>query len=256
MAKAINEIGNKYGKLTVIERAGKRNNLATWLCKCDCGNTIIVPGAYLRSGNTKSCGCAKYIGLEQEREIKNKSSIKIGNQYGKLTIIKELDLRPHGTGGHKRRWYLCQCQCGNICEAMGNALQSGQKKSCGCLKSKGEFIIEKILKDNKINYKTEVVDKQLIKENQRRLRFDFGIYDKNNNLIKYIEFDGRQHFQGMESAWSQSESLDIIKERDSIKDNFCLENNIALARIPYTQIELITLEKILGDEYDIGKEMI
>lgn len=34
-----NEIGNKYGHLLVIERAGSDNRgEALWKCKCDCGN--------------------------------------------------------------------------------------------------------------------------------------------------------------------------------------------------------------------------
>ena len=57
-------IGNKYGKLTVIEDLGsfikegtktKRHYLR---CKCDCGNKIIV-GADSLSKHTKSCGCLK-----------------------------------------------------------------------------------------------------------------------------------------------------------------------------------------------------
>lgn len=51
--------GKRFGKLTVIERAGTdKFGKATWLCKCDCGNEVIVPGGNLRSGNTTSCGCA------------------------------------------------------------------------------------------------------------------------------------------------------------------------------------------------------
>lgn len=58
-----NEVGNRYGKLTVIEfshvagREGGKN--AYWLCACDCGFTTIVKGTYLRKGHTTSCGCAK-----------------------------------------------------------------------------------------------------------------------------------------------------------------------------------------------------
>lgn len=36
-----NEIGNRYGKLLVIEKAIKpegRPKGAYWLCQCDCGN--------------------------------------------------------------------------------------------------------------------------------------------------------------------------------------------------------------------------
>ena len=55
-----NEIGNTYGYLTVIERAeNTKEGRAQWRCQCKCGNTVIVLGKHLRSGNTKSCGCYK-----------------------------------------------------------------------------------------------------------------------------------------------------------------------------------------------------
>ena len=56
--KAKDLTGRRYGRLTVIERRGsdKRGN-ALWLCRCDCGNEIIVRGDSLRSENTMSCGC-------------------------------------------------------------------------------------------------------------------------------------------------------------------------------------------------------
>ena len=43
-----NLAGMKFGKLTAIEYKGidKFRN-ALWLCKCDCGNTIIVKGTLL-----------------------------------------------------------------------------------------------------------------------------------------------------------------------------------------------------------------
>lgn len=50
--------GQKFGRLTVMERSGKNKfNYATWRCKCECGKEIVVPGNALRNGNTKSCGC-------------------------------------------------------------------------------------------------------------------------------------------------------------------------------------------------------
>lgn len=50
--------GQKFGRLTVIEfhEIDKGEN-ALWLCKCDCGNEIVVRGCNLKNGNTKSCGC-------------------------------------------------------------------------------------------------------------------------------------------------------------------------------------------------------
>jgi len=58
MTKAL-ELQNKvFGRLTVLKRV-QNNNLgkSMWLCRCTCGNTIIVMGSDLTRGHTKSCGC-------------------------------------------------------------------------------------------------------------------------------------------------------------------------------------------------------
>ncbi len=58
--------GQKFGRLTAIKHAGNdKHNHAMWLCKCDCGNEIIVVGYSLRNGVTKSCGC-----FQRENAIK------------------------------------------------------------------------------------------------------------------------------------------------------------------------------------------
>lgn len=52
-------IGKRFGKLTVIDKSKKRakNGTIKYVCKCDCGNTSIIRGDHLRSGETLSCGC-------------------------------------------------------------------------------------------------------------------------------------------------------------------------------------------------------
>lgn len=50
--------GQKFGRLTVIERAENDKNGSTrWLCRCECGNEKIIEGGHLRSHKIKSCGC-------------------------------------------------------------------------------------------------------------------------------------------------------------------------------------------------------
>lgn len=72
MSKVIDEVGNKHNRLTVIGRTNNdKNGRACWLCKCNCGNTIVVAGISLRIGNTRSCGC-----LQQETRSVNGSSTK------------------------------------------------------------------------------------------------------------------------------------------------------------------------------------
>lgn len=118
----INEVGNKYGKLTVLEKVPRpegRPAGAYWLCQCECGNQKVIRGADLRAGSVNSCGC-----------LYGKHSIvdETGKRYGKLTVISQTENREFGSV----KW-LCKCECGNYCEVAGDALRQGQTQSCGCL---------------------------------------------------------------------------------------------------------------------------
>ncbi len=58
MAKLINLIGKKFGRLVVIKRMdNNKQRQSMWLCVCDCGNEKIILGYNLKNSNTKSCGC-------------------------------------------------------------------------------------------------------------------------------------------------------------------------------------------------------
>lgn len=50
--------GHKCGRLTVVARAANNKaGRAMWHCRCECGVTVVVWGAALRNGTTRSCGC-------------------------------------------------------------------------------------------------------------------------------------------------------------------------------------------------------
>lgn len=55
-----NEVGNRYGKLTVVAYHHSRQGNVYWTCQCDCGMTTVTRGNALRTGHTKSCGCDAY----------------------------------------------------------------------------------------------------------------------------------------------------------------------------------------------------
>ena len=61
MPKALDLTGQKFGKLTAIERLPSRNGKTYWLCKCECGNQTQVQTSHLRSGSIISCGCAHVV---------------------------------------------------------------------------------------------------------------------------------------------------------------------------------------------------
>lgn len=56
------ETGNRYGRLAVLQLVPapdtvKEKRQGFWLCRCDCGNTVVANGSNLRRGDTVSCGC-------------------------------------------------------------------------------------------------------------------------------------------------------------------------------------------------------
>jgi hypothetical protein len=57
-SKKVKDItGQKFGRATVVEFAGIKNEDASWKIKCDCGNEKIILGFRLRNGTSVSCGC-------------------------------------------------------------------------------------------------------------------------------------------------------------------------------------------------------
>lgn len=98
MGKVIDLIGQKFGRLTVIEYRGVRNTFARWLCQCDCGNRVEVVGISLRTGNTRSCGCLC-------RELSSKRLLKrsggtLGESRSRLcgvwrTMLQRCDNQSH-----------------------------------------------------------------------------------------------------------------------------------------------------------------
>ena len=98
-SKKIQEIGNKYGLLTVIEEAERPEKDPThlyWRCKCECGNdNFIVSGVYLRNGISTHCGCLS-ISSKGENEIKNileNNNINFIQEYSFNDLIDKEPLR-------------------------------------------------------------------------------------------------------------------------------------------------------------------
>lgn len=75
-------IGKKFGRLTVLENTKKvdKDNRTIYKCQCDCGNIVEVVGKRIKSGATKSCGCA-------QRESVTKRNYKHGLATTRLHSI-------------------------------------------------------------------------------------------------------------------------------------------------------------------------
>lgn len=68
----------------------------------------------------------------------DKISDILGNKYGKLTVISFVGFNPNYK--RKAKMYLCKCSCGNTTIANRCSLFRGEKKSCGCIRGKNNFV--------------------------------------------------------------------------------------------------------------------
>ena len=105
----------KFGRLTVLEPVTDRKT-PYWLCRCDCGKTVIYSQAQLVNGCRKSCGCMKSPDIT-------------GQRYGLLTVVGRSDKRgPRG----KRTVPLweCRCDCGAIVYKAKDTLTNPDECSC------------------------------------------------------------------------------------------------------------------------------
>lgn len=233
MSITINEVGNKYGFLTVLERDGSDSQgKAVWLCQCDCGKLVQVTGVSLRNGKTKSCGCYQRI-RTSEAKTKNLTGQTIGN----FTILESI----MGTKNGERHKWRCKCNlCGNE-NVMISTDNLKRQESCGCLvESKGTRKIKELLEQHNIPFIQEKRFSDLVFEDTKsQARFDFYV---NNSYI--IEYDGRQHFIQGNGVYDNREKFMKTRQHDYIKNNYCFQHNIPIIRIPYTELDNLTIEML------------
>lgn len=242
MSKTINEVGNRYGKLVVLERDGSNSQgRAMWLCQCDCGKLVKVTGVALRKGITQSCGC-----FQKQRTSETHTKNLVGQTIGNFTILESIQGTKQGV---RHRW-RCRCNlCGNE-NAIILTDNLHHQESCGCLiESKGARKIKSLLEENKIPFIQEKTFSDLKFSNGKKARFDF--YVKNNYIIEY---DGIQHFVQGNGVYDNEEKFQKTQQYDAIKNQYCKDNNIPIIRIPYTELDNITLEMLMIETSPYLKE--
>ena len=226
--------GKKIGRLLItgiVEQSSSKNeHRALYSATCDCGNKIQIRSSQLVGKRaTQSCGC-----LQKEITSKRKLDDLTGRKFGELTVIKRVE---NTEGGETR--YLCSCSCGSLIKVTAPALKGGQK-SCGCIRSKGEYRISNILKENNISFlKQKEFDDIEGALPKGVFKFDFYIEDK-----YLLEYDGSQHFIPSNKGWNDRKHFEQTQRRDEAKNNYCREKGIPLIRIPYTRLDDICLEDL------------
>lgn len=244
-------IGQTYNYLTIIEKDNNykkehniKGNGSYYKCQCKCGNFKTVRLSMITSGGVKSCGCLK---KEQEKEnLVHGYSFKdlTNKKFGLLTVLN----REH-TDSNGDIFWRCQCECGAIKIIRGASLRNQSTISCGCLKiSSGEYKIKQLLIEANIPFIFDsIYFKDLILPSGGYGRYDF-ILLKNNEPYWLIEFDGEQHYQPVE-YFGGEKTFSKLKENDLYKNKYAYTHNLPLTRIPYTEINNITLDSLFSEKF-------
>ena len=222
--------GQTFGRLTVIEPAtgGKQR------CLCSCGNLVEVLTYNLKNGNTQSCGC-----LQKEKTSEANFVSLVGKRFGKLVVQERVENNRYG-----HVCYKCKCDCGGETIVDANNLRNGNTNSCGCLKSKGEMIINDWLQKHDVLFQAQYSHEQIVLDSNRRPFFDFAIFDNNGNLLGFIEYNGKQHYE-ITGGWNTKDQFQITQNRDNQKREWCKTLNIPLYEIKYNENIEQQLEQII-----------
>lgn len=222
--------GRTFGRLTVLDWEGN----GKWRCRCECGNEVLVQSDNLKSGNTKSCGC-----LQKNRASEASYISLIGNRYGKLVVLERVE---NNRFGHV--CYRCKCDCGGEAVVDAANLRNGNTNSCGCIKSKGEMIINNWLQEHKFDFRSQYSFDNCVLSTGRRPFFDFVLF-KNDKPYLIIEYNGVQHYKAT-GGWNTEENLKETIRRDKEKLQWCEDNHYPVLIIKYNEnIEQILKERLL-----------
>jgi len=188
----------------------------------------------LKSGNTKSCGC-----LQKDKASDASFISLVGNRYGKLLVIERVE---NNRFGHV--CYRCKCDCGGETIVDATNLRNGNTNSCGCIKSKGEMIINNWLLEHNFDFRSQYSFDDCILSTGRRPFFDFVLF-KNDKPYLVIEYNGRQHYE-VTGGWNTEEQFAKTQRRDSEKLQWCEDNHYPILIIKYDEdIEKILEERLL-----------
>ena len=199
--------GQRFGRLTVIERAPSKN-ITRWKCHCDCGNDIVTTANNLKRGHTTSCGCFRE---ENRPNLKYKHGLKKSRIYEVWSKIKDRCCNEKNKsypryGG--RGITMCD-EWKNDPEAFAKwAYENGYRDDA----EYGECTVDRI--DNNKGYSPEncrIVDLK-VQSNNRRSNLWIEHNGERKTLAQWRDFfhltQGQAHYYFVEKKMSIQEFID------------------------------------------------
>jgi len=116
-----------------------------------------------------------------------------------------------------------------------------------CVIYLGEEKVKNFLEKNSIKYIRQHTFNNLKGSTNRKTKLRFDFYLPEINIL--IEYDGEQHYKPKAfhkcSKEKAEKSFLELKQNDEIKNKYCIDNNIRLIRIPYTEKNIEEFLKII-----------
>ena len=239
-------IGDKIGKLTVLEKDIMTPNGQKYLCKCECGNTISVREDNLEvgriggKGGTRSCGCLNPV-KNHCRGIKRID--RIGTVVNNYQYVLRLMI-----DSNRSYNYLFYDLTNGMWRTSDprhvKDLAHNPRYECKTAKEALDKYYKKIMSKqfsqftDENNIMTMLFDAGIIWTKQFSfedckdkvpLPFDIAVFNNDFELIYLIEYDGGQHFKEKSGMFDYATQ----HRHDLMKNKYCFEHNIPLIRIPY-----------------------
>jgi hypothetical protein len=222
MPNKIDLTGQVFGRLTVLEDIGRSGGGVLWRCLCECGNRVEVKSYSLQSGHTKSCGC---YAKEQTSEAHKKDLI--GQIFGRLTVLENV-----GRTKDRKVIWKCQCDCGNTIDVIGNSLQSGNTKSCGCYHK--ERVSETHLGEKSHNWKGGITSlSQAIRNSTFYKRWRTSIFQRDNFICTHCGIRGGKlhaHHIKFFSVILDEYNITTLEEAEACEALWNISNGITLCQ--------------------------
>lgn len=73
-------------------------------------------------------------------KLRDAPKLSVGDNVGRLVVLKDLGTRM--CSGLSRRYWLCECLCGNLAEVLDQSLRTQSTKSCGCIQTEASHTVK------------------------------------------------------------------------------------------------------------------
>jgi len=210
MKRTVNPVGEKYGKLLVLEEFSEhidskqkyRKSFLKLKCQCECGNIVTPFKGNVLYGKTTQCTHCQ------------NSHVNIGDKCGALLVLKR----------EENGKYLCRCDCGD--EDIYNSLflRKGKKKACDKCKFPKKYSPKSVIKSRKEAFQETNFLKHLKSKKE--------LIGKKNGRLKIIAFSHWEQKGSRRRAFYKAKckcgNEVIIRDCFAVKSCGCLHKDSML----------------------------